>query len=78
MEIIRKIFYLFAGGLITSALATESLKLAFNFSIFLGLILLISYIINQLAEYFEWAETIVNFLDELNDKVEDIFENIKD
>ena len=77
-DIIEKLFYLFSGGLIIEILAKESLSRAFIFSKVLFIILLISFSIYKLADYYEWAETIKDFIEEIGESILDFFEELLD
>jgi hypothetical protein len=72
-KINEKLFYLFAGGLIIEILAIESLRRSFLFSAILGAILLVSFSIYKLADYWEWVEAIRDWIEEFIEMIGDWF-----
>lgn len=74
-KINEKLFYLFAGGLIIDILAKESLKNAFLFSVILGSILFISFLIYKLADYYDWINSIKEWIEEIIEIAEDFFDD---
>ncbi|MFA5070911.1 MAG: hypothetical protein WC511_00900 [Candidatus Pacearchaeota archaeon] len=77
-KINEKLFYLFAGGLIIEALAQEILEKAFAFSAIFGGILFILFLIDKLADYWDWMETIKDWIENVIETIEDFFENLWD
>ncbi|MCL5018670.1 MAG: hypothetical protein M1416_02820 [Candidatus Pacearchaeota archaeon] len=77
-KINEKLFYLFAGGLIIEALEQEILEKAFAFSAIFGSILLISFLIDKLADCWGWVETIKDWIENIIEIIGDFFVGIWD